>query len=193
MKKQISLGQYCAIDLAILGGVYAVCEILIYVASTFWYAGELYIASPVAVVTALVMMRWGGWAGIHAAAGGFLYAWLRQGTWQQLLTYGGGNLLALAALVMLKLLGKERIRKSAFLSVIFALCVQLLMQLGRAAVAALLGTPLHACLGYITTDILSTLLTLVIIWIVRKADGLFEDQKHYLLRLESEREVEGRE
>lgn len=193
MKKQISLGQYRAIDLAILGGVYGVCEILIYIASTFWYSQELYIASPIAAVTAIVMMRWGGWAGIHAAAGGLLYAWLRQGSWQQLLTYCLGNLAALAPLVMLKLLGKERIRKSAFLSVMFALAVQLLMQAGRALMAFLLGTEPGACLGYITTDVLSTLLTLVIIWIVRKADGLFEDQKHYLLRLESERQVEGRE
>lgn len=194
MKKQMTLGQYRAIDLAILGGVYGICEVLIYVASTFWYANELYIASPIAAVTAIVMMRWGGWAGIHAAAGGLLYAYLRQGSWQQLLTYGAGNLLALAALALLKLLGKERIRKSAFLSVMFGLCVQLLMQVGRGLVSALLGTAFDACIGYITTDILSTLLTLVIIWIVRKADGLFEDQKHYLLRLESERhKVEGRE
>jgi len=194
MKKQMTLGQYRAIDLAILGGVYGICEVLIYVASTFWYANELYIASPIAAVTAIVMMRWGGWAGIHAAAGGLLYAYLRQGSWQQLLTYGAGNLLALAALALLKLLGKERIRKSAFLSVMFGLCVQLLMQVGRGVVSALLGTAFDACIGYITTDILSTLLTLVIIWIVRKADGLFEDQKHYLLRLESERhKVEGRE
>ena len=194
MKKQMTLGQYRAIDLAILGGVYGICEVLIYVASTFWYANELYIASPIAAVTAIVMMRWGGWAGIHAAAGGLLYAYLRQGSWQQLLTYGAGNLLALAALALLKLLGKERIRNSAFLSVMFGLCVQLLMQVGRGLVSALLGTAFDACIGYITTDILSTLLTLVIIWIVRKADCLFEDQKHYLLRLESERQkVEGRE
>ena len=194
MKKQMTLGQYRAIDLAILGGVYGICEVLIYVASTFWYANELYIASPIAAVTAIVMMRWGGWAGIHAAAGGLLYAYLRQGSWQQLLTYGAGNLLALAALALLKLLGKERIRNSAFLSVMFGLCVQLLMQVGRGLVSALLGTAFDACIGYITTDILSTLLTLVIIWIVRKAAGLFEDQKPYLLRLESERhKVEGRE
>jgi heme A synthase len=125
--------------------------------------------------------------------GGLLYACLRQGTWQQLLTYGAGNLLALTALILFRLLGKERIRKSAFLSMMYALAVQLLMQVGRALVAAVLGTDIGAALGYITTDILSTLLTVVIIWIARKPDGLFEDQKHYLLRLQSERQVEGRE
>jgi hypothetical protein len=75
----------------------------------------------------------------------------------------------------------------------YALAVQLLLQAGRALVAAVLGTDIGAALGYITTDILSTLLTVVIIWIARKPDGLFEDQKHYLLRLQSERQVEGRE
>ncbi len=193
MNKQMTLGQYRALDIAMLSGAYAVCEILIYVASTFWYARELYIASPVAIVTALVMMRWGIWAGIPALGGGLLYACLRQGTWQQLLTYGAGNLLALTALILFRLLGKERIRKSAFLSMMYALSVQLLMQAGRALVAAVLGTDIGAALGYITTDILSTLLTVVIIWIARKPDGLFEDQKHYLLRLQSERQVEGRE
>ena len=193
MNKQMTLGQYRTLDIAMLSGAYAVCEILIYVASTFWYARELYIASPVAIVTALVMMRWGIWAAIPALGGGLLYACLRQGTWQQLLTYGAGNLLALTALILFQLLGKERIRKSAFLSMMYAFAVQLLMQAGRALVAAVLGTDIGAALGYITTDILSTLLTVVIIWIARKPDGLFEDQKHYLLRLQSERQVEGRE
>ena len=193
MNKQMTLGQYRTLDIAMLSGAYAGCEILIYVASTFWYARELYIASPVAIVTALVMMRGGSWAGIPALGGGLLYACLRQGTWQQLLTYGAGNLLALTALILFRLLGKERIRKSAFLSMMYAFAVQLLMQAGRALVAAVLGTDIGAALGYITTDILSTLLTVVIIWIARKPDGLFEDQKHYLLRLQSERQVEGRE
>ncbi len=193
MNGQISFRQYRTIDLAIMGGILAVCQILIYMASTFWFANELYIVSPAAIVTALVMMRWGPWSGIHACASGLLYVWLRQGTWQQMLSYGAGNLLALGALLMLKLLGKERVRKSAFLSVMFGLLVQLLMQGGRALISGLLGTAWSACLGFFTTDILSTLFTLVIIWIVRRADGLFEDQKHYLLRLESERQVERRE
>ena len=69
MNKQMTLGQYRTLDIAMLSGAYAVCEILIYVASTFWYARELYIASPVAIVTALVMMRWGNLPGIVSATG----------------------------------------------------------------------------------------------------------------------------
>ena len=103
--------------------------------------------------------------------------------------------------------GKERIREDGFLTVIFGLTVQLLMQLGRAAVAfALLraspgsapaGTQsiagaLSFCIGFVTTDALSGFFTAVILWIARRQDGLFEDQKHYLLRIqEAEKEERG--
>ena len=186
MNRQISFRQYRTIDLSILAVVLAVSQILIHFASSRWYADQLYVVSPVAAVVALVMMRWSAWAAVHGALGGLLFAGLAGGTWQHFVIYGVGNLLSMAALLMFKIFGKERIRQDAFLSLVFALCVQLLMQLGRAGLAALFGYPAAACLGFITTDILSELFTLFIIWIVRRIEGLFEDQKHYLLRIQSE-------
>ncbi len=189
MKRQISFAQYRSIDLPILTLVMAVCEAMIYFAASFWYADQLYVASTVAAMVTLVVMRWGPFAAIQAALGGLLLATLSGGTWQQYLIYGLGNLAGLGALGFLKLFGKERIRRDSFLSVTLALLVQALMLLGRAAVAALLGYPLNTCLGFITTDILSGLLTMLVIWVVRRIDGLFEDQKHYLLRIQSEHQV----
>ena len=84
-------------------------------------------------------------------------------------------------------------RKDLILSLVFAFAVQLLMQLGRAGLAKLLGHTWTEALGFITTDILSVLFTMVIIGIVRRIDGLFEDQKTYLLRIQKERNQEGRE
>ena len=190
MNKQISLQQYRSIDLTILLIVQAVSQVLIYIASTVWFSDQLYIVSPVAAVTALVMMRWGGYSAIHALLGGVIYAVVAGGSWQQVLIYGLGNLLSAAALIMVKLLGKERIRKDVMLTILFALCIQLLMQLGRSGVAAALGYPADLCLGFITTDILSGLFSMVIIWSVRRIDGLFEDQKQYLLRIQREHKVE---
>lgn len=186
MNKQISLQQYRSIDLTILLVVQAVSQTLIYKASTVWFADQLYIVSPVAAVTALVMMRWGGYAAIHALLGGVIYAVIAGGSWQQVLIYGLGNLLSVAALIMLKLLGKERIRKDSMLTILFALCTQIFMQLGRSGVAAVLGYPADICVGFITTDMLSCLFSMVIIWSVRRIDGLFEDQKQYLLRIQRE-------
>ena len=190
MKRQISFGQYRVIDLSILSVLLVICQFLTHLATSFWFPEQLYVVSPVAGMTALVMMRWNLYAAIPAALGGVVFTALSGGTLQHFLIYGGGNLLSLLALVMFKLYGKERIRKESFLAVVFAIAVQLLMQLGRAALAAALGFPGAACLGFITTDILSILFTVFIVWTVRRIEGLFEDQKSYLLRIQREQQVE---
>ena len=190
MNRQISFSQYRQIDLIIMTAVLAISQFFIHVASSFWFPEQLYVVSPVAAVVALVMMRWSGYAAIHAVFGGLFFTALSGGTWQHFFIYGAGNLLSMLALVMFKVFGKERIRQDALLALAFGLITQLLMQLGRAAVAAILGFSAAACLGFITTDILSALFTLFIIWIVRRIEGLFEDQKSYLLRIQREQQVE---
>lgn len=186
MNRQISFSQYRSIDLTILAVVLAISQVLIHFASSMWFPDQLYVVSPVAGVVAIVMMRWSGWGAIHAVLGGLLFTAVSGGTWQHFLIYGAGNLLAMLALVLFKIWGKERIRGNSVLSIVFAVAVQLLMQLGRAGIAALLGFAPAACLGFITTDFLSEIFTFVIVWVARRIEGLFEDQKHYLLRIQSE-------
>ncbi len=193
MKRQITIGQYRAIDLTILTTVLAFSQFIISKAVSVWFPDQLYVVSPAAAVTALVLMRWNGWAAIPAMLGGALFAALSGGAWQHYLIYGLGNLASLLALLLFRLYDKERIRGDVLLTLLLAVIVQALMLLGRAGVAAALGLPRDACLGFITTDILSGLFTMLIIWAVRRIDGLFEDQIHYLRRLESERQAEGRE
>lgn len=193
MKRQISFSQYRAIDLAIMGGLLVLSQGLISIASATVYADQLYVVSTVGAVTALVLMRWNGWAAIHAVLGGLVYTALSGGGWQQYLIYCGGNLLSLLALVLFRWPGKEKIRQDGLTAMFFALCVQLLMQLGRAGAAYLLGYPAGVCFGFITTDALSILFTVCVIWVSRRIEGLFEDQKKYLLRIQRERQVEGRE
>ena len=193
MKKQISFGQYRIIDLMILTVLMAASMILIHIAAGQWFQDQLYVVSPVAIVTALVMMRWSGWAALPALVGGLLYAGLAHGNWHHYLIYGGGNLLSVAALLIFRVSGKEQIRANSILTMAYALCVQLLMLLGRGGVALLLGYDPSICIRFITMDLLSCLFTVVVIWIARRVEGLFEDQKHYLLRIDRERQEEGRE
>ena len=190
MNRQISFSQYRSIDLIILTGILAISQFFIHVASSFWFPDQLYVVSPVAAMVALVMMRWSGYAAIHALFGGIFFTALSGGSWQHYIIYGGGNLLSLAALVMFKVFDKERIRQDTVLALTFALITQLLMQLGRAGIAGILGFSAAECLGFITTDVLSALFTLFVIWTVRRIEGLFEDQKHYLLRIQCEQKVE---
>ncbi len=187
MDRRISFQQYRNIDLGIMAVLLTITQVLISLSANIWFKWELYIVSPVAIITTLVMMRWGIWAGLHAVLGGIVFTVSSGGQLQHYIIYCIGNLAALLCLLYFKALGKEAIRSSAFWTVVFALSVQLFMLLGRAAVAFILGHSFAECLGFITTDLLSALFTAIIAWIARRVDGLFEDQKHYLLRIQEEK------
>ena len=191
MKRQLSFQQYRAIDLAMLGALLCITETLIVRAAIWWFPDQLYTVSVVGALTAIVLMRWGPWAAIHAVLGGAVFCLASHGNARQLAVYCAGNLFSLFMLLPLRFLGGERIRLDQMLSVCFGLLTLLLMQLGRALMAFALGTAFQTCLGFFTTDALSLLFTGVIIWIARRLDGIFENQKHYLLRIHKTEEEKG--
>ena len=196
MKRQLSLQEYRAIDLTLFAVMLALFEFLIVRFTTT----SLYTVSLAAVITAIVYMRWGWWGAIHAALAGVLFCFYYSGVapadqpvrLEQYIIYTVGNLFSLAAVPLLKKQGEERVRGSVSRSLLFALSVILLMQGGRAVVALLLrvATTLEGALGYFTADALSILFTLVVTWIIRRLDGVFEEQRHYLTRVQQEREQE---
>lgn len=191
MKRQFSFQQYRAIDLAMFAALLCITESMIVKAATWWFPDQLYTVSVVGAVTAIVLMRWGPWAAIHAVLGGAVFCLASRGSAKQLLIYCAGNLFSLLMLLPLKYLGGERIRLDGFLSVLFGICTLLLMQLGRALVAFVLGTEFQTCLGFFTTDALSLLFTGLILWVARRLDGIFENQRHYLLRIHNTEEEKG--
>ena len=186
MARQRSLGEYRAIDLFCFLLMLAVFEPALHFAATKLFPAEPYSVSAVAAITAIVMMRWGPWAAVHAACGGILACVLAGARWDQYIIYGAGNLLSLAALLLLNRWGKEETRKDALKSMAFGLATVLLMQLGRALIALAFGSGWQVCLGFFTTDVITDLFTVVIIWIARRLDGVFEDQIHYLLRIQKD-------
>ena len=186
MARQRSLGEYRAIDLGCFALMLAAFEPVLHYAATKLFPAEPYTVSLVAAITAIVMMRWGFWAAIHAVFGGVLVCFLSGARWDQYLIYGLGNLLSLAALLLLKAWGKEETRQDALQSIGFGLMTALLMQLGRGIVALVLGNDWRVCLGFFTTGAITDLFTVVIVWISRRLDGIFEDQIHYLRRIQKE-------
>lgn len=193
MKRQLSLQEYRTIDLVLFAIILALFEFLIVRFAIFSY----YTVSLVAVITAVVYMRWGWWGAIHAVLGGVLFCAYYAGVAPpdqpvragQYIIYMVGNLFSLAAVPVLKKLGEERVRGSVLASLLFSLSVILLMQGGRAVVALVLGeATAQTAPGYFTGDAISVLFTLVVTWIVRRLDGVFEEQRHYLTRLQEERE-----
>ena len=187
MKRQRTWKEYRAIDLALLAAALAVFEFIIVWAANWWFPGQPFTVSLAAAMTSIVYMRWGAWGAIHAVEAGFVFCFFSGASGKQFFIYCIGNLVSVLAVLLLKALGKERVR-TGHLSLIFPLLVQVLMQAGRAAVALLMGADPANTVGFFTTDSLSLLFTFVIIWIARKLDGVYEDQKHYLLRIHAEKE-----
>lgn len=189
MKRQYTFSQYRAIDLSLFAVMLLVFEFII-ISATKWFPNELYTVSLAAAITAIVMVRWGSFAAIHAVLGGAAYCFFTGAEPMHYLIYCVGNLLSLLSLLLIKYLGSGRIKDNTLLSLLFAFSVQALMQVGRASVSMLLGYSFGSALGFIMADVLSILFTMVIVWIVRHLDGMLEDQKSYLLRIQKEREKE---
>lgn len=191
MKNQLTFSQYRAIDLSLFALMFAVFEFIIVKVSTKGiFFDPAYTVSLAGAIVSIVYMRWGWWGGIHAALAGALFTFYYGGRIDQYAVYALGNLLSLLAVPVLLKKGKETVRTGRFLSLLFPLAVCLLMQLGRAGVSLALGGSLGEATGFFTTDALSIVFTLVIVWIARRLDGIYEDQKHYLLRVQEEQQQE---
>ena len=187
MKRQRTWKEYRAIDLAMLGAALAVFEFLIVRAANWWFPGQPFTVSLAAAMASIVYMRWGWWGAIHAVEAGLVFCFFSGASGPQYVIYCAGNLFSVLAVLLLNRMGKERVR-TGHLSLVFPLLVQVLMQAGRALAALALGAGPADVVGFFTTDSLSLLFTFVIIWIARKLDGVYEDQKHYLLRVHAEGE-----
>ena len=190
MNRHLTFAQYRRMDLFFFAVMLCVSEALIVNAAIRWFPDQLYSVSVTAALTAIVLVRWGPWAAIHAVLGGLVYCLAGGASGKQYIIYCIGNLLSLLSLLLIRAFGQERIRKTPLLTLLYALCTLLLMQLGRALLALLLGAEKQTCFDFFTTDALSGLFTMVIVWIAARLDGILEDQKTYLLRVNKEREEE---
>ena len=183
----ISFKQYRAIDLCIWVVILLIFEFVTATAAARWFPEELYTLSQTTAVLCIVMMRWGGYAVLHAVAGGAAFCLASGGSAEQFAVYCIGNCFALAALALFKAADKEKVRSKAYLTAIFTLIAFCGAQLGRWLVSLVFGAPLNSLIMFFATDSLTLLYSVVVVLVARRVDGLYEDQKSYLVRTESER------
>lgn len=183
MQSRRTVEQYRAIDLSLFALMTMVFETVIIRAATGWFPKEAWTVSAVPAITAIVMVRWGPWCGIHAALGGVVTVLALKGSGIQFLIYGLGNLAALAVWPLERKWGWEVLHGNVLLNLLFAALTVLAMQAGRALVALITGTPAEGLLLYITADSVTYIFTMVILWIASRLDGILEAQTHYLARI----------
>lgn len=188
MSKAISFRQYRGMDVFFITSLLCICEALIVLAATRWFPEQPYALSLTPAITAIVMMRWGAFGFIPALAGGLVFCLLSRAAITHYAIYCLGNLTALLLVFFIRRVGWQRIRENVLLCMLYGLLSALFMQLGRAAAALIFGHSLMECLGFLTTDVLSTLFSVVLLWIMRRLDGMIEEQSHYLTRIQQEKD-----
>ena len=190
---RLSFEQYRSLDLCMLAAITFVSELLISLAASRWFPDQLYTVSVTAALTAIVMIRWKGYAMAQAVIGAMALNLAMGGTPKQWLIYCVGNLLSLGALLFVKGIGEKKIRGNAALTIAYGVVTLFLMQTGRALIALFLGGTIRDAIAFYATDSLSCVFTAVILWIAGRLDGVLEDQKEYLARLHAQMETEKEE
>lgn len=183
-----SFRRYRTTDLVIWTIIAAVMETVVTLAASKWFSNEIYCLSTTVAVTCIVMMRWNGFAAIQAVVGGLAYSIVLAGFDPALIAeYCVGNCFMLLGLLMFKFVDKEKIRKTWWLTGIYAVLMFSVAQVGRWLVGLLFGGQVQDLIGFFVSDPITLLFTVVVVLISRVPDGLFEDQKHYIIRTDSER------
>ena len=183
----ITFKQYRTIDVLILVALTIIFEGIATLATAKWF-----VLQPVAVsiglsMVCILMMRWGLPAAFAAFAGGFTFCLLSGATAQQYVIYCIGNIFSLLGMVWFKVFGKEGIRKSMWCITLFVSTAYVGMVTGRSLIAVLFGDSLWSFVTFATTDIMTLVFAVLVIILFRKTDGMLEDQKAYLLRMEQDR------
>lgn len=185
--KQITFKQYRTTDILILVVLTIVFEGIATLATAKWFALQPVAISIGLSMVCILMMRWGWQAAFAAFAGGFTFCFLSGATLQQFAIYCIGNVFALLGMVWFKVFGKEGIRNSLWLITLFVSTAYVGMVTGRTLLAVLFGDSLWAFVTFAATDIMTLVFAVLVICLFRKTEGMLEDQKAYLLRMEQDR------
>lgn len=184
---QITFKQYRTIDILILVALTILFEGVATLATAKWFALQPVAISIGLAMVCILMMRWGLPAAFAAFASGFTFCLLSGATPLQFVIYCIGNIFALLGMVWFKVFGKEGIRHSMWLITLFVSTAYLGQVLGRSLIAIAFGDNWSTLITFATTDIMTLVFAVLVIILFRKTEGMLEDQKTYLLRMERDR------
>lgn len=171
----------------------AIAELVCFYAQGWFPDAAYFTLNLMLPVITLVLVRW-GWRGIIVAVlESLLYCVIRGSVWQGYIIYMVGNLAITVELLIIWLL-KDRLNKHWYWAFLLVLAGWTAVNLARACLYAICyGNFLSAMatmFGISDGGLLALGIGELVILVCRKLDGLFENQKRYLLRLDKERKEE---
>lgn len=189
----VSYNQYKLVDIMLFLVIMTALEAVNVFAIKKWFPDMLFTVSLMLTVSLIVLVRWNFLAAIFPALHGvlfcaFLSSFQTVGV-EEYVIYSVGNLFILPAWFIFKVIPKEKLFKKWYLTVIYPVIAFILLLLGRSAVAACFGHRFIDILGNtLFTESLNLAFALIAFLILRRFDGMLEDQKIYLKRVARERE-----
>lgn len=187
---QITYKQYKSIDLTLICIITAIFETIATLATNRWFNLQAMAISITLTMACVALMRWSAYAVIPSAIGSLTFCIVSSATPIQYIIYCGGSVFSLLSLVIIKRIGKEKIRRDFVWRLIFVSFTYLSVVFGRWLISLIFEPSLMSLLTFITTDILSLLFAVVVMSLLKGTDGMIEDQKEYLLRLDRESKEE---
>jgi hypothetical protein len=185
--KQITFKQYRTIDITILCVMTAIFEYIVCLATNQWATLQAMAVSITLMMTCITAFRWSYFAVFPALIGSLSYSLAYGADLKQIIYFCGGSLFCILTVPLLKKLGKESVRINFVKRSFYAITVYIAIAIGRWLISLIFNFSLQSLILMLTTDILSLLFAIVVLTIVKNLDGILEDQKAYLLRLDKER------
>ena len=186
----MTFSQYRSMDILIFSVLTVVFECIATLATSKWFAAQPVAISITLTLILIVMHRWGAWAVIIAAVGGITFCITSGAGIEHYLIYGVGNIFALTSLVYFRIFGKDGVRKSFLKTLLFASSSYLSVAVGRWLVSLIFGAGFSELVAFLTTDLITLLFAVVILYSCRGIDGLVEDQRQYVIRINEKKETE---
>ena len=185
----ISYNQYKLVDILLFLVIMAVFEAINVFAVKSWFPDMLFSVSLMFTISLIILVRWNFWGAFFPAVHGILYSALMGAEFQTYVIYIIGNSFIILAWFLFKVLPKEKLFGKWYLTLIYPAVAFLLVILGRATVAACFGNDFLQALGaQVLAESLNAAFAVIALLILRRFDGMLEDQKKYLFRIARERE-----
>jgi len=188
----ISVKQYRLTDLFLFALILVIYDLLAHFVPTLFQGAAVYSFCLTLLFTLTVMIRWGWQSAFFAVGDGVFLALLGGGGWSMVLSYAVGNAFMLLLLIPIKFIGKEKITSRWWASAAFVLVGWVLQNVGITIMQTIFGEGFVSCIkanfGFALTGLLQLAMSVVITLVLRRLNGMYEDQLSYLMRIHGEME-----
>ena len=189
----VSYNQYKLVDILLFMVIMAALEAVNVFAIKRWFPDMLFAVSLMFTVSLIVLVRWNFLAAIFPVLHGVLYcAFLsvfQTVGYEEYIIYSVGNSFLLLSWFLFKFIPKEKMFSKWYLTLIYPVVAFVLVLFGRTFAAMCFGTGFVEALGsYFFTESLNIVFAIIALLILRRVDGMLEDQKTYLKRVARQKE-----